>query len=142
MQLAGATIRNVSQGVIGVSLLQTLLAGIGLMAAGVPGASLITFFVLVLGIIQIDPSVILIPVIIWSWITMETTAALIFAAYMAPVNLVDNILRPILMARGLTTPMLVIVVGAIGGVLSNGIIGLLSADRAGCWLGFAGNLGA
>jgi predicted PurR-regulated permease PerM len=69
-------------------------------------------------------SVILIPVIIWSWITMKTTTALIFTAYMVPVNLVDNILRPILMSRGLRTPMLVIFVGAIGGTLSNGIIGL------------------
>ena len=124
LQLAGATIRNVSQGVIGVSLLQTLLAGIGLTAAGVPGASLITFFVLILGIVQIGPAIILIPVIIWSWVTMETTTALIFTAYMVPVNLVDNILKPILMTRGLRTPMLVIIIGAIGGTLSNGIIGL------------------
>jgi predicted PurR-regulated permease PerM len=77
-----------------------------------------------LGIVQIGPSVILIPVIIWSWMTMETTTALIFTAYMVPVNLVDNVLRPILMSRGLRTPMLVIFVGAIGGTLSNGIIGL------------------
>jgi predicted PurR-regulated permease PerM len=88
MQLAGATIRNVSQGVIGVSLLQALLAGIGLMAAGVPRASLIAFGVLILGIIQIGPSAILIPVIIWSWMTMETSTALIFTVYMIPVNLI------------------------------------------------------
>ena len=124
MQLAGATIRNVSQGVIGVSLLQALLAGIGLMAAGVPGASLIAFGVLVLGIIQIGPTVIIIPVIIWSWMTMEPWTALIFTAYMVPVNLIDNVLRPIIFARGLKTPMLVIIVGVIGGTLSNGIIGL------------------
>ena len=124
MQLAGATIRNVSQGVIGVSLLQALLAGIGLMAVGVPGASLIAFGVLVLGIIQIGPSVILIPVIIWSWMTKETSTALIFTAYMVPVNLIDNVLRPIIFSRGLKTPMLVIIVGVIGGTLSNGIIGL------------------
>src|SRR5712664_4625531 len=124
MQLAGATIRNVSQGVIGVSLLQALLAGIGLMAAGVPGASLIAFGVLILGIIQIGPSVILIPVIIWSWMTMETPTALIFTVYMIPVNLIDNVLRPIIFTRGLKTPMLVIIVGVIGGTLSNRIIGL------------------
>jgi predicted PurR-regulated permease PerM len=124
IQLAGATIRNVSQGVIGVSLLQALLAGIGLMAVGVPGASLIAFGVLILGIIQIGPTVILLPVIIWSWMTMETSTALIFTAYIVPVNLIDNILRPIIFARGLKTPMLVIIVGVIGGTLSNGIIGL------------------
>jgi predicted PurR-regulated permease PerM len=114
----------VSQGVIGVSLLQALLAGLGLIVAGVPGASLIAFGVLVAGIIQIGPSVILVPVIIWSWMTMETWAALIFTAYIVPVNLIDNVLRPIIFTRGLKTPMLVIVVGVIGGTLSNGIIGL------------------
>ena len=124
IQLAGATIRNVSQGVIGVSLLQALLAGIGLTVAGVPGASLIAFGVLVMGIIQIGPSVIIVPVIIWSWMTMETWTAVLFTAYMVPVNLVDNVLRPIIFARGLKTPMLVIIVGVIGGTLSNGIIGL------------------
>lgn len=92
--------------------------------AGVPGASLIAFGVLVLGIIQIGPSVILVPVIIWSWMTMETSAALIFTAYIVPVNLIDNVLRPIIFSRGLKTPMLVIVFGVIGGTLSNGIIGL------------------
>jgi predicted PurR-regulated permease PerM len=124
IQLAGATIRNVSQGVIGVSLLQALLAGVGLMAVGAPGASLIAFGVLVLGIIQIGPTVILIPVIIWSWITKEPSTALMFTAYMLPVNLIDNILRPIIFTRGLKTPMLVIIIGVIGGTLSNGIIGL------------------
>jgi predicted PurR-regulated permease PerM len=104
--------------------LQALLAGVGLTAVAVPGASLIAFGVLILGIIQIGPTVILLPVVIWSWMTMETSAALVFTAYMVPVNLIDNILRPIIFARGLKTPMLVIIVGVIGGTLSNGIIGL------------------
>jgi predicted PurR-regulated permease PerM len=56
--------------------------------------------------------------------TMETWAALIFTAYIVPVNLIDNVLRPIIFTRGLKTPMLVIVVGVIGDTLSNGIIGL------------------
>ncbi|HEX3342031.1 MAG TPA: AI-2E family transporter, partial [Pseudolabrys sp.] len=121
---AAATIRAVSRGVIGISVLQALLAGIGLMAAGIPQASLITFAVLVFGIIQIGPSVILIPVIIWSWTLLETPSALLFTAYMVPVNLLDNILRPIVMGRGLKTPMLVILVGVIGGTLAYGITGL------------------
>jgi predicted PurR-regulated permease PerM len=122
--LAATTIRAVSRGVIGISALQAFLAGLGLMAAGIPGASLITSAVLVLGIIQIGPSIILIPVIIWSWTTMETTSALLFTAYMIPVNLLDNILRPLVMARGLNTPMLVILIGVIGGTVSYGINGL------------------
>ena len=121
---AGATIRAVSRGVIGISVLQALLAGIGLMVAGIPQASLIAFAVLICGIIQIGPSIILIPVIIWSWTAMETTSALLFTAYMIPVNLIDNVLRPIIMGRGLKTPMLVILIGVVGGTLAYGIIGL------------------
>jgi predicted PurR-regulated permease PerM len=121
---AGATIRAVSRGVIGISVLQALLAGIGLMVAGIPQASLITFGVLVLGIIQIGPSILIIPVIIWSWTFMDTKSALLFTAYMAPVNLLDNLLRPIVMGRGLKTPMLVILIGVIGGTLAYGITGL------------------
>ena len=70
VEQAGATIRAVSRGVIGISVLQALLAGIGLMVAGIPQASLITFGVLVFGIIQIGPSIILIPVVIWAWTFM------------------------------------------------------------------------
>ena len=121
---AGATIRAVSRGVIGISVLQALLAGIGLMVAGIPQASLITFAVLVLGIIQIGPSIVLIPVIIWSWTFMDTKSALLFTAYMVPVNLIDNLLRPLVMGRGLKTPMLVILFGVIGGTLAYGITGL------------------
>ena len=121
---AGATIRAVSRGVIGISVLQALLAGIGLMVAGIPQASLITFAVLVLGIIQIGPSIVIIPVIIWSWTFMDTKAALLFTAYMVPVNLMDNLLRPLVMGRGLKTPMLVILFGVIGGTLAYGITGL------------------
>jgi len=121
---AGATIRAVSRGVIGISVLQALLAGVGLMVAGIPQASLIAFAVLICGIIQIGPSIILIPVIIWSWTAMETTSALLFTAYMIPVNLIDNVLRPIIMGRGLKTPMLVILIGVVGGTLAYGIIGL------------------
>ena len=121
---AAATIRAVSRGVIGISVLQALLAGLGLMAAGVPQASLIAFAVLILGIIQIGPTIVIVPVIIWSWTVMETGSALLFTAYMIPVNLIDNILRPIVMGRGLKTPMLVILIGVIGGTLAYGITGL------------------
>ncbi len=124
VQLAGATIRAVSRGVIGISALQAFFAGLGLMAAGIPGASLITSAVLILGIIQIGPSIVIIPLIIWSWTAMETMPALLFTAYMIPVNLLDNILRPLVMARGLDTPMLIILIGVLGGTISYGITGL------------------
>jgi predicted PurR-regulated permease PerM len=124
VQVAGATIRNVSRGIIGVALLQSFLAGIGFLVAGVPGAGIFAFASLVLGIIQIGPAVIFLPIIIWSWLTQETAHALLFTIYMVPVGLIDNFLRPIVMARGLSAPMLLIIIGAIGGMIAHGVIGL------------------
>jgi predicted PurR-regulated permease PerM len=124
VQIAGATIRAVSRGVIGVSALQALLAGVGLVAAGIPNASLITLAVLFCAIIQLGPSIILFPVVIWSWITMDPTAAILITVYFIPVSLLDNLLRPLVMARGLDTPMFVILIGVLGGTVSYGITGL------------------
>jgi predicted PurR-regulated permease PerM len=124
VQLAGATIRSVSRGVIGIALLQAFLGGAGFLAAGVPAAGVLSFLALLLGILQIGPSVLFLPVVIWSWVAMEPMHALLFTVYIVPVSLIDNVLRPLLMARGLATPMPVIMVGVIGGMLAYGILGL------------------
>jgi predicted PurR-regulated permease PerM len=124
IQLAGNTIRNVSRGVVGIALVQSLLAGVGFVVAGVPAAGFFTFICLVLGIVQIGPAILLIPIVVWSWMTMEATKALMFSAYMIPVGLVDNVFRPFVMARGLTTPMPVILIGVVGGTIAYGISGL------------------
>jgi len=124
VDLAGTTIRTVARGVIGISALQALLAGAGLLAAGVPGASLITSAVLIFGIVQIGAGIVLLPLVIWAWFAMTPMSALLFTAYMLPVGLLDNVLRPIVMGRGLSVPMPVILVGVIGGTLAYGITGL------------------
>jgi predicted PurR-regulated permease PerM len=124
VKLSGHTIRTVARGVVGISALQAFLAGLGFVVAGIPAASLLTSAVLVLGIIQIGPSIVIIPLIVWSWFAFDATTAVLFTAYMIPVSLLDNILRPLVMARGLDTPMLVIFLGVIGGTISYGITGL------------------
>jgi predicted PurR-regulated permease PerM len=124
LKLAGGTIRNVSRGVVGIALVQSFLAGLGFMVAGVPAAGFLSFIALVLAIVQIGPAILFIPIVVWSWAAMETANAVIFTAYMVPVGLLDNVLRPLVMARGLTTPMPVILVGVVGGTLAYGISGL------------------
>jgi len=124
VDLAGAAIRAISRGVIGISVLQASLAGIGLVVAGIPAASLLTSAILILGIIQIGPSVVILPLIVWVWMTYEPWPALLFTAYMLPVNLIDNLLRPFVMGRGLDVPMLVVLIGVFGGAISQGISGL------------------
>lgn len=124
VDMAGATIRNVSRGVIGISLAQAVLAGIGLVVAQIPAGGLIALLTLIFGIIQVGPGIVLLPTVIWVWTSYDTVPALLFTLYMVPVTFFDNALKPIVMAKGLKTPMLVIFIGVIGGTLAHGLIGL------------------
>jgi predicted PurR-regulated permease PerM len=124
VDMTGVTVRTISRGVIGVAVLQALLAGIGLIIAEVPAPGLISFLVLLLGIIQIGPSIILVPLVIWSWFAMDATSAVLFSLYMIPVNFLDNVLRPLVMAKGLGTPIWIILLGVFGGTIVHGMIGL------------------
>jgi predicted PurR-regulated permease PerM len=139
--LAGATIRAVSRGVIGISVLQAVIGGIGMSFAGVPGASLLTLAILVLGIIQIGPLLIVAPVVVWSWTTLATGPALALTACMATVSVIDNFLKPFVLTSG-ATPRLVTFIGVVGGVLAYGFAGLfvgpvvlaVAWDLANAWI--------
>jgi predicted PurR-regulated permease PerM len=122
--LAGATIRTVSQGVIGVAVLQALLAGIVLKVVGVPNAGVLAFAILVLAIVQIGSLPIMLPVIIWVWTARDVGSAILITIILVLVGLADNLLKPLLMGRGLSTPVLVIFIGVMGGTLAHGIVGL------------------
>lgn len=124
LALAGATIRSVAQGVIGIAVAQGLVIGIILKLADVPRAGFLAFAVMMLGILQIGSAVVVIPVLIWVWVTKPLAVALLITFCILPASLADNVLKPIVMGRGLTTPALVIFLGVIGGTLAHGIVGL------------------
>ncbi|WP_234683015.1 AI-2E family transporter [Bradyrhizobium monzae] len=124
LELSGATIRAVSQGIIGVAIIQALLAGIGFKLAAIPSAGLLAVIVLLLSIVQIGAALVLIPVVIWIWMDKDVAMALPLTLFFVIVGVLDNILKPLVMGRGLTTPTIVILIGVIGGTLAHGIIGL------------------
>ncbi|OAF11860.1 AI-2E family transporter [Bradyrhizobium centrolobii] len=124
LELAGATIRAVAQGVIGVAIVQALLAGVGFKLASVPSAGLLAFIVLLLSIVQIGAFLVLLPVIIWIWTAKDITTALLLTVFLVLVGFIDTMLKPLVMGRGLNTPTIVIFVGVIGGTLAHGIVGL------------------
>lgn len=124
LELAGTTIRAVSQGVIGIAIIQSLLAGLGFKMAGIPGAGLLAFFVMILAIVQIGPAIVVLPVIIWIWADKDFNTALLLTVFFCIVGILDNVLKPLVMGRRLTTPTLVIFIGVIGGTLAHGIVGL------------------
>jgi len=122
--LAGATIRSVSQGVIGIALIQSFLFGLGLKFAGFAHAGLLAFVVMILSILQVGAALVLIPCIIWIWMTKTFATALLVTVYLVLVGLADNVLKPLVMGRGLTTPIGVIFIGLLGGTLAHGLVGL------------------
>ncbi|PWA07733.1 AI-2E family transporter [Flavobacterium laiguense] len=120
-----ATIRNVVKGFLGVALIQSLMVGAGFFMAGVPFAGIFTIICLILATIQVGVGLIAIPVVIYMFSVTDTTTATILAIWIGITMISDNILKPIFLGRGNPpAPMLVIFLGAIGGFLYNGFIGL------------------
>ena len=122
--LSKATIRSVAQGVLGVAIIQALLSALGMMVMDVPAWGLWTLAVMVVAIAQIPPIVILGFVCAYVFSVAETTPAVIFLVYCIIVSSSDGFLKPLFLGRGMSTPMLVILLGAIGGMMMSGIIGL------------------
>lgn len=124
-QLCTATIRAVAQGVVGIAFIQMLLVGVGFVLMGIPGAGLLALVVLLLGIMQLPVLLITLPVIGYVFATEGVSAAtVVFAIYSFVAGMADNVLKPLLLGRGVDVPMPVVLIGALGGMVSGGIIGL------------------
>lgn len=123
--LCTATIRAVALGVIGIAFIQMLLVGIPFVMMGIPGAGLLALAILLLGIMQVPVTIITVPVIAFVIVTQGASVeTIIFAVWTLIAGLADNVLKPLLLGRGLEVPMPVVLIGAIGGMVSNGVIGL------------------
>ncbi|MGJ0517262.1 MAG: AI-2E family transporter [Methylomicrobium sp.] len=123
--LSTATIRAVAQGVIGIACIQALLLGAGFILIGIPAAGILALLVLVLGIIQIPAALVALPTIVYVLSTHESTpVAIMFTVYTLVAGMADNILKPFMLGRGVNVPMPVILLGALGGMATGGIIGL------------------
>ena len=124
--LSTQTVRSVAAGVIGVAVIQALILGVGFIFAGVPAAGVLALVVMILGILQLPALLISLPVVAYLWVggDASTTHNIIWTVYLLVGGVADNFLKPMLLGRGVDAPMPVILLGAIGGMLSAGIVGL------------------
>ena len=122
-ELVGATIRSVTFGIIGVALIQSAFAALGFLVVGLPAFGLWAVVFLVAAVLQFGV-VVLIPAVIYVFATATTTKAVIFLIWCIIIALMDNVLKPILLGRGVAVPIAVVFLGAIGGFVALGIIGL------------------
>ena len=124
--LSTATIRAVAQGVIGVAFLQAIIVGLALLVAGIPWAGVLAIIVLVLGIAQVPALIVTLPAIIYIWSSgaYSTAAAIAYTVVLFLSGMADNVLKPLMLGRGVDAPMPVILLGALGGMATAGILGM------------------
>jgi predicted PurR-regulated permease PerM len=122
--LAEGTIRNVTRGLLGTAAIQSLLAGLGFVVAGVPGAAILTLVCFVLCVVQLGPAIVLLGAVVWMFATADPITASLFTVWAVLVALIDNVLRPYLLSGRGGVPLLVVLIGVLGGLLAHGLIGL------------------
>jgi predicted PurR-regulated permease PerM len=124
VEIGRTTIKGVVQGIIGVALIQALLAGLAFSIADIPAAGVWSLLVLVFAIVQIPVTLAVLPPIALAFSMLSTPFAIAFTVWCVVVALLDNVLKPLLFGRGAQVPTLVVFLGAIGGMLAMGIVGL------------------
>lgn len=131
-QLATSTVRAVASGVIGIACIQALLIGVSLIIAGVPFAGVLALVVLLLGVVQVPAAIVTLPVIGWMWASGDysTTPAIAYSVLILVAGSLDNVLKPLMLGRGVDAPMPVILLGALGGMATDGILGMFVGAAA------------
>ena len=124
--LSTATIRAVALGVLGVAFIQAIVIGLTMMVAGIPFAGALALLLLVLGIAQVPALLVTLPVIVYVWASGDygTGAAVTYSVLLFIGGMLDNVLKPLLLGRGVDAPMPVILLGALGGLATSGILGM------------------
>jgi predicted PurR-regulated permease PerM len=124
--LSTATVRAVASGVIGIACIQALIIGVSLLIAGVPFAGVLAVVVLVFGVAQLPALLITLPAIVWIWASgaYSTGSAVAFTVLLFVGGMADNVLKPLMLGRGVDAPMPVILIGALGGMATHGILGM------------------
>lgn len=124
--IAGKTVNGVTRGILGVAVIQGILAGLGFLVAGIPGAGLWAFLAMFFAIIQIGILPVTLPAVLYVFSTAEPITAILFLIWNIVISTVDNVLKPLLMGKGAAVPIPIIFLGSIGGFIASGILGLFT----------------
>jgi len=122
--LSAQAIKGVALGVVVTALFQTTVSSLGLYFSGMPQAGILTAVILLLCIAQLGPMLVLVPAVIWMFATDAGFPAVVLLVFSVVAISMDNVIRPILIRRGADLPLLLILVGVMGGMLSLGLVGL------------------
>ncbi len=126
LKLAGGTITGVMVGIVGTAAAQALVAMFGFLLAGVPGVLLLTFATFFFSMVPvIGATLIWLGAAFWLYNDGQTGWAIFQIVWgIFAISSVDNFIKPILISRTSSLPLLLIIIGVFGGVLMFGFIGL------------------
>jgi len=124
LEAAGNTVRGVVYGILGTALVQAVLAGIGFVVAGVPGAALLALLTFFLSPVPAGPVLVLLPAVLWLFHQGSTGWGIFMLIWGVGVSTVDNFVKPWLISQGSAMPFLLIFFGVVGGALAFGFIGV------------------
>ena len=122
--MAGNTVRGVVYGILGTALVQAVLAGIGFLIAGVPGASVLALLTFFLSVLPVGPPLVWLPATLWLFHQGSTGWGVFMLIWGVGVSSVDNFVKPWLISQGSEMPFLLIFFGVLGGALAFGFIGV------------------
>lgn len=122
--LSAATIRSVVQGVVGIAVIQTIFLSLGLFIIDMPAAGILSIVILIVAVMQLPPALVMLPLIIYVFSYADSTPATVFAVWSVFWSLADGFLKPIFLGKGIDIPMLVVLLGSIGGMMVAGPVGL------------------
>ena len=125
IELVAGTVQRVVNGVIGTAAAQAVLALIGFLIAGVPGALVLGIVTFLLSLIPMGPPLVWVPATAWLAWKGEYGMAVFLGIWGALIiSGVDNVLKPYLISRGGNLPLVIVLLGVFGGLIAFGFIGL------------------
>jgi predicted PurR-regulated permease PerM len=124
LQVAGNTVRGVVYGILGTALVQAVMAGVGFLIAGVPGAPLLALLTFFLSVVPVGPPMVWLPAALWLFNQGRTGWGIFLLIWGVGVSTVDNVVKPWLISQGSDLPFLLILFGVLGGALAFGFIGV------------------
>jgi predicted PurR-regulated permease PerM len=124
VRLAASAARGVALGVVVTALVQSLLAGLALWISGVPRAGVLLAITFVLCVAQLGPLLVLVPAVVWLFWSGSTVWGVVLTVATVIIALIDNVLKPLLIRRGVDLPLLLLIAGVIGGLIGFGVVGL------------------
>ncbi len=125
MRRSVLTIRYTVLGILGSAAVQTALAAFSFWVVGVPHWPLLAFASFLLGLLQVGPVLVWGPIAIWLWLQDNTGMAIFLSVWgLIVVGLSDNAVKSLVVARGADLPTVLVFLGAVGGLLIWGIVGI------------------